>query len=361
MKTSELIECVKQVLERALTSTTSSSYNEIKTVLESENKTYKYVLITALAAKAADDSVNPLCLQTGSELEGAYDARTICHKAILDFEREYLGKALGGSNEPFLNKPARYPHLSKDNPSKGASKQILNLLCDFLPTVDTQDKAFDCLVYAVALLQEKKRELEELLSLTLVNDNHHESALLLSLVEELLADPREGESLTLVVAGLYYLYLQSITSNYKVEVHPVNQCGASSKEISDLDVYKEGELYIANELKDKDFSLTDVQHAVDKAKNAGLDKMFFIAGKHSEFDEDEIRPYVEDLRAEDFVLTVIDIDVFAPSIISLTSSPDVNDFIRFLLSSAYNNKFSQQTLVEIKEIAVRHVEVGWSN
>lgn len=94
-------------------------------VLDNTHLTYKYILVTALASKATDDTINPLCLQVKSELPGAYDARSICHGVIVRFDMEVLNKALGGSNEPFLNKPARFPELSTSNavrtPQRGAS------------------------------------------------------------------------------------------------------------------------------------------------------------------------------------------------------------------------------------------------
>ena len=38
---------------------------------------------------------------------------------IVPFDTEVLNKALGGSNEPFLNKPARFPELSTSNAVRG--------------------------------------------------------------------------------------------------------------------------------------------------------------------------------------------------------------------------------------------------
>ena len=46
-------------------------------VIDNTHKTFKYILFTALLSKATDASINPLCLQAGSSLQGAYDARTI--------------------------------------------------------------------------------------------------------------------------------------------------------------------------------------------------------------------------------------------------------------------------------------------
>ena len=107
------------VLQTAYTQATISPTTECKYkdfidyVIDNTHLTYKYVLFTALLSKSTDESVNALCLQKHSTLPGAYDARTVCHKVIVPFEMETLKKALGGSNEPFLNKPARFPELSK--------------------------------------------------------------------------------------------------------------------------------------------------------------------------------------------------------------------------------------------------------
>ena len=88
---------------------------KIKAVLTGSHKTYKYVLLTGLLAKATDSSVNALALQAGAPFDGAYDARSLCHGVIVPFERDFLQNALGGSNEPYLNKPARFTHLSSNN------------------------------------------------------------------------------------------------------------------------------------------------------------------------------------------------------------------------------------------------------
>lgn len=122
-------------------------------VIDNTHLTYKYVLFTALLSKATDEKINPLCLQKKSTLPGAYDARTICHKVIVPFEMEVLKKAMDGSNEPFLNKPARFPELSKTNAvRRGNDQNILNALCDNLPTIKTSQDAFDCLVYLLCKL-----------------------------------------------------------------------------------------------------------------------------------------------------------------------------------------------------------------
>lgn len=88
---------------------------EIRAIIKGTHLTYRYILVTALLGKAMNPDVNPLALQSGAELEGACDARSLCHKVIVPLERVLLNRSLGGSNEPFLNKPARFPSVSTDS------------------------------------------------------------------------------------------------------------------------------------------------------------------------------------------------------------------------------------------------------
>lgn len=246
-------------------------------VIDNTHLTYKYVLFTALLSKAADEHINPLCLQKQSTLPGAYDARTVCHKVIVPFEMETLKKALGGSNEPFLNKPARFPELDKNNAvRRGNDQKILDSLCDNLPTIKTSKDAYQCLVYLLTKLIKIRDSKEDALVFTVSGDANRRSRLM-AYIEKALEHSYEGEVLTLMVAGTYHLAYKE-RPDAVVEVHPVNESGASSKEISDLDVYVNNNLVSSNELKDKDFAETDVRHAADKVINAGGDHMFFIAG-----------------------------------------------------------------------------------
>ena len=69
----------------------SSKYAEaIEAIITGSHLTYKYVLTTALLAKATDARINPLALQAGADLDGAYDARSLCHDVIVPNEKELL-------------------------------------------------------------------------------------------------------------------------------------------------------------------------------------------------------------------------------------------------------------------------------
>lgn len=343
-------ENAKQILNKAFAEAKNASLFDCKHkqfidfVIDNTHLTYKYILFTALLSKATDANINPLCLQKGSSLIGAYDARSICHSVIVPFEIEVLDKALGGSNEPFLNKPARFPELSLNNAvRKGRDKEILVSLCENLPTIKTKEDAFSCLVYLLCKLDTIKKYKENLLDLTLLKNDCSKTNLY-KLVLNIMQKSCEGETLTLVVAGLYHLlYKNNIF--YRIEMHPVNQCGASSKEISDLDIYVNNILSIPIELKDKAFSHIDVKHAADKVILANCQQLLFIMGLNSkEIDTEDIINLVNNYIEKGFFINIVPIMSFVKNIITLLENINIKDFINYTLQQAKNKKFKEETI-----------------
>ncbi|MBQ6419161.1 MAG: restriction endonuclease, SacI family [Synergistaceae bacterium] len=321
-------------------------------VIDNTHLTYKYILFTAILSKAADESINPLCLQKQSELPGAYDARTVCHKVIVPFEMEILKKAIGGSNEPFLNKPARFPELSKTNAvRRGNDQAILNALCDNLPNIKTSGEAYECLIYLLCKLIKIRDEKKRLIIFS-IKDSVNLPSKLMQFVNEALKSSYEGEVLTLMVAGIYHLmYLHNPDVN--VEVHPVNESGASNNEISDLDIYINGKLISSNELKDKIYAETDVRHAADKVMNAGGNRMLFIEGPRGYSDDDFIESIQNEYISKNFMLRILSYRFFFSTMISSLKTIDCEEFVRFILQTAQDTKFKGETIAYLHSLAER--------
>ena len=81
----------------------------IESIILGDHLTFRYVLLTALLAKNVDSKIHMRSLQAKAKFKHPYDARSLCHKVIVPFEKATLEGRLGDSNEPFLNKPARFP------------------------------------------------------------------------------------------------------------------------------------------------------------------------------------------------------------------------------------------------------------
>jgi len=311
-------------------------------IIDNTHLTFKYILFTAILSKATDSSINALCLQKKSELPGAYDARTICHKVIVPFEMEILEKVLGGSNEPFLNKPARFPELDKSNAvRRGNDQAILNTLCDNLPTIQTSEDAYECLVYLLQkliILRDVKRNK----TIFSVPDSSNLPSKLLTYIENALVQSYEGEVLTLLVAGVYHLIYQETTA--LVEVHPVNQSGASSHEISDLDIYVDSMLVSSNELKDKNYTESDVRHAADKVLQAGGNKMLFIEGPRCSAVGTFKNIIENQYRNRNFMLHIISYKDFFATLLGSMKNVDCYEFMEFILTVAHETKFKEEVI-----------------
>lgn len=321
-------------------------------VIDGTHLTYKYVLFNALLSKATDETLNPLCLQKKSILPGSFDARTVCHKVIVPFEQTTLKKILGGSNEPFLNKPARYTELSKENAvRKGKDKQMLFRLCDELPKIKTSKEAFNGLVYLLQKLLKLVAENEYSSVFSIPNDMNLPINLM-NFAIEALKQNFEGQVLTLIVAGIYHLLYHSLDAF--VEVHPVNESGASSKEVSDLDIYLNEKLIISNELKDKVYYESDVRHAVDKVLNNGGTKMFFIEGPRADCAIETKRKLVQEYAERNFMLVIIPYNAFLANVIPLIENIDCHEYMRFILQTAHETKFKKEVIEYLDSVA-QHV------
>ena len=223
-------------------------------LLESTNKTYKYILINGLLGAAAQWH-NPLILQKKSSLDRPWDARSVCHNVLVPFERDHMEGKLGNSNEPFLNKPARFPELSKGNAVRsGKDEQVLNALIKLFASLSDQADARRMLRNALRCVRKMPpQKIEATASAS--------GAAIKAALDKLLTHNVEGEILTFCV-GLI-LWSQFDRQKFAISMHPTNQSGASGKEISDIDVLSKDDCspIACFEVKDKPFTAYDFEHA----------------------------------------------------------------------------------------------------
>jgi hypothetical protein len=295
----------------------------LKYVLNETHLTYKYIMVNSFVAKATLPNINPLCLQKKSKLQGAYDARSICHKVLVPFERKFLNNGLGGSNEPFLNKPARFPELSITNAvRKGRDSNILSALCDLLPEINSPTQAFTALTDSLYYILELVKSKEAMMAFTPKSTSKYNN--LESFFYELLSNSCQGESLALAIGILTTLHSKHQTPEPSVTVHVVNQAGSSSKEISDIDVYISDTIAYGIEVKDKTYANQDVLHAVRKAMENKCPRLIFLFGPNAKLNGSSFNDLVKESFELGVYLTFI----------------DSGSYIRFILSTVptLNNK-----------------------
>lgn len=300
---------------------------EIKTIIQGNHLTFRYILMTALLGKATNPSINALSLQAGADIEGAYDARSVCHGVVVPLERQLLNRALGGSNEPFLNKPARFPTISPSNAVRaGKDKVLLLILHKVLSEIETSEQAFNVLCTAVRYALKKQIARSTFISQPSEETDSHLK--IIEFVDMFVTKSIEGQVAALVVGTALSIYFDQF-EGFEVVVHPVNQSGASSNEVADIDIKKNGKIFVAIEVKDKQFSEQDVDHAAHKVSQYGLKSITFIIGINGTCigsTREQVAKNV--LKTRNVNVIFVDLVSFFRSVIALC--PDLT-FITFLV------------------------------
>ncbi|MBR0560732.1 restriction endonuclease, SacI family [Neokomagataea anthophila] len=282
-------EVARRVLSDAIDAGKSEGYQprhrkarEISDVMLGRHLTYRYILFTNLLAKATSDAANGLALQAGADLNGAFDSRSLCHKVVVDFDRDpnQLAGKLGRSNEPYLNKPARYTSLSTENAvRRGYDRGILEKCIDILGGLRTQADARQALEDAIHFVMQRQPLVAEAAELD--GDASLHKALV-EFARAALEQSCEGESCAIMTGLAFYLLGRGTGRDLEIKVHPTNQAGSSSNEVLDVDVYSGHHLVYTAEVKDKLFNANDVGHAAAKAAAAGFGSFYFVCGPRSQ-------------------------------------------------------------------------------
>lgn len=330
----------------------------IEKVILGSHKTYKYILVTNLLAKAANRRVNALCLQAGAGLSGAFDSRSLCHKVVVPFERKDLSNALGGSNEPYLNKPARFKKLSMKNAVRsGNDREILNSLIHIADFVNEggSELAFTCLSYCFSLLERtiSNNELLNTVNTIITPDLVDVYTYIARFVEESL----EGETCVAVVGAVEKQFYASLKGEYKVVAHKVNESGASTKEIGDIDVYEKNTCFYSIEVKDKAFTVYDVDHAFSKMMAAQIKRGSFVYGPRATFDEEQVKITLYNLEQKRFVTLFMGVLPYVRIVLFKTPHIERSNFLQILLDTVREINGKECTMRRVHTIAD---ELNWT-
>lgn len=266
----------------------------IRSVLTGSHKTFRYMLFTGLLVAVTDKRYHPRCLQMNADVQGRFDARSLCQKVVVPFEKKMLNGRLGASNEPYANKSARFAMIEKtNNVRKGKDEHALFALYDVLEFVrmsaePVRVKAFSYAISVICKMPANKSSVTVLPSL-------ESAAVDGDSFFDFFEAHTKGVSAVAVLGAFFRKFYSKDT---KVKVHPATESGASSKEVGDIDLeFSDGRRY-AVEVKDKTYSDVDVNHACDKALLAGVPKVVFALGSRAEKDYNVHRSALMDYWAE---------------------------------------------------------------
>ncbi|MCC7293578.1 MAG: restriction endonuclease, SacI family [Phycisphaerales bacterium] len=252
----------------------------LASVMAGTEVTYKYILVTGILGKYVNSSIHPRVLQAGSSLPGAYDARSLCHKVVVPFEKS-VGNLWGLSNEPFLNKPARHPEHDKDNPQLRA-KQTAAVTHALLELAHKAPRE-KLLAILTEILRIGKSQIAQN-AVAQVSTGAVTIARIEEFVGTFLQQADGGARLSAVV----YAYMSLLNPDFTVKVYSPNVSDKFAETAGDVEIREKSSILSAVECKHRPINIDDVRHGLRKAREKSLLEYIFVlaageaAGQKSE-------------------------------------------------------------------------------
>lgn len=263
---------------------------QIQAVHAAPDVAFKYILVTGLLGKLTNPQVHPRALQARSELEGAYDARSLCHRVIVPFEQS-RGDLFGRSREPLVSKAARHPEHRGDNPQL-RNRTLAATLHTTLEAARVANPDAVRAMLTLSLYLGRRRA-----GLRIVAEVPPDRNLLrtLTFVSRWIELGRGGASLVSVVAAFVRLLSDGVVRAY----HP-NASDATSRTAGDIEVFGEGGVRLAAyECKQRPLSPSDIRAGLDKAREAGgIEYVFVYSAGLETAVEEEIARLLDEAQPE---------------------------------------------------------------
>jgi len=246
----------------------------IRQVVNSKTKSYHYVLPTQVGAKVVDASLDARCCQAQRGGRGAFDARSLCTKAVVPFDKTH-DNVLGGSGDPYVNKPLRYPEVTSEFRQSQLNKDDWDALCAVLEAVEEWDAAeLTAAVFRQTMLEIRLR-LQEVgvrypVPLRLPLDTTQK------LVEEYLSNDSGGVRLQATATALFW----ALGDKYGFSVLSSGPTTADtpSGRIADIECQDEQErTFLAIEVKDRSLTVVEAESTLSRAREQSVSEILVIA------------------------------------------------------------------------------------
>jgi hypothetical protein len=173
---------------------------------------------------------------------------------------------------------------------------------------------------------------------------------ILELIEAFVAQSIEGQVAAILTGTVLTLHFAQFKS-FTVTVHPVNQSGASSREVADIDIQQNGKIFVAVEVKDKPFTDQDLDHAAFKASHSGLKSITFIMGTKGKYVGKSITQATHKVLTDyDVNIVLIDILPFTRSLITLLPNLTFSEFLAQLQQCGHQARVKDAVLEHLADV-----------
>ena len=117
------------------------------------------MLLTQILGKAADPQLNAVCIQESSELEGAWDARSLASRVVVGWNKSVEKPFQGANDDPYVNNPARYKNFGAEMRAKAGKQDVYDALAGLIQSAQDGGEA-EAKRLVKLILIETRRSLE---------------------------------------------------------------------------------------------------------------------------------------------------------------------------------------------------------
>lgn len=263
-------------------------------------RTFKYILLTNVLAKAVNSEINALALKDSSDLDGSFNSGGLATDVVTDWEKDN-GERLGGSNEPRTNSVYyRQAELNTDHEVR--NDDLYQTMIRVLSGLEEQSATGE--LAPMNVLRQALYEVSQLESTTVSYTNPPDVSYLelVDAVRKYLTESNTGERLAAVTAGvLDAQYFFAGREDVYIKVDHVNVADENSNAAGDVEIFEsedEESLLQAIEVKDKPVTKADIQHSIATGREHELNEYLFVAGHGFRSDAERERALDAMLDAE---------------------------------------------------------------
>lgn len=241
--------------------------------INSNTKTYRYVLPTQLLAKLVEPTVDCRAIQESSALAGSFDARSFCTQTIVPFDRQHHN-VLGGSGDPYVNNPLRIPEISADQAAAQRNRQGF---ADLATVLDYAEQHPDHVpVLFARVLSYVKDRLDRT---DIVYPVPRRASLddVIKIVGSFLQERTGGRRLQAVSVALLRTIGRQFNLFAHVESRHVNTSDIRSGHAADLACTNSNDdLVLAVEVKDRKLAIHEVEEKLRGARQQNIKELLFL-------------------------------------------------------------------------------------
>ncbi len=232
--------------------------------LTSKIKTYHYVLPMQLLSKSVKSKLDCRSLQTAYNKPGAFDARTVAHEVMIPFDQANH-RVLGGSVEPYVNNPLRYPAVIRKYRAQQKNKTDWDKLVTVLDEVENRnDPQFTGAIFDQVLVEIYR--LLESTSVVYPIPNRVSLQQTIDVIAKFVENKSGGDRMEAVCTALFRTVAKEFGIFDEVRREKVNTADASSGMGADIECRLKGRVVLLVEVKDRFLTFTQINTKVNVAR-----------------------------------------------------------------------------------------------